>query len=277
LVEKLGTDNEQYNTSLTGLSKIERSTACNDYFSNQYERNATLEFTRDRKSMSVIVTSGHHTSLLVKGAPESILERCAYVTTHDSSAPVPMTADIREMLNAKLSEYGQGLALRCLGLAKIDNITPGQFDLREQSKFATYEQNMTFVGLVAMMDPPRPEVRASIEKCKTAGIRVIVITGDNKNTAEAICRDIGVFDKDEHLEGKSFTGREFDALSQQDKIKAVQQASLFSRTEPSHKQDLVDLLQSQGEIVAMTGDGVNDAPALKRADIGVAMGVRRKN
>ncbi|SAM02208.1 hypothetical protein [Absidia glauca] len=272
LVEKLGTDSESFNSTLSTISKSERTTACNDYFSKQHERNATLEFTRDRKSMSVIVSSGHETSLLVKGAPESILERCAYVATHDSAAPAPMTTEIRDALNAKLSEYGQGMALRCIGLAKIDNITPGQFDLREQSKFASYEQQMTFVGLVAMMDPPRPEVRQSIEKCKTAGIRVIVITGDNKNTAEAICKDIGVFEKDELLVGKSFTGREFDALSKEDKIKAVQQASLFSRTEPSHKQELVDLLQSLGEIVAMTGDGVNDAPALKRADIGVAMG-----
>ncbi|KAI8099074.1 SERCA-type calcium-translocating P-type ATPase [Halteromyces radiatus] len=272
LVEKLGTDNDVYNNSLLSLSKNKRTTACNDYFTQQNERHATLEFTRDRKSMSVIVSSGHDTSLLVKGAPESILERCTYVATHDTAAPVPLTADIREALNAKISEYGQGLALRCIGLAKVENVTPGQFDLREQSKFATYEQEMTFVGLVAMMDPPRPEVKNSIEKCKTAGIRVIVITGDNKNTAEAICRDIGVFDRDEDLTGKSFTGREFDVLSKEDKIKAVQQASLFSRTEPAHKQELVDLLQSLGEIVAMTGDGVNDAPALKRADIGVAMG-----
>ncbi|CAO3589864.1 unnamed protein product [Absidia cylindrospora] len=273
LVEKLGTDDETYNKSLATLSKTERATACSDYFSKQHERNATLEFTRDRKSMSVLVTCGHESSLLVKGAPEAIIERCSYVAIHDSAAPVPMTAAIRDALHAKLLAYGQGLALRCIGLAKIENITPNQFDLREQSKFIGYEQEMTFVGLAAMMDPPRLEVRSSIEKCKTAGIRVIVITGDNKNTAEAICREIGVFDEDnQDLTGKSFTGREFDALSQQDKIKAVQQASLFSRTEPSHKHELVDLLQSLGEIVAMTGDGVNDAPALKRADIGVAMG-----
>ncbi|CAO3647787.1 unnamed protein product [Cunninghamella blakesleeana] len=272
LVEKFGTDNESFNNSLNTQSRLERTTACNDYFSKQYNRQATLEFTRDRKSMSVVVESSGSTSLLVKGAPESILDRCTYVATHEDAHPIFITPEIRASLNAKLVEYGKGLALRCIGLAKIDNVNIDQFDLREQSKFINYEHDMTFIGAVGMMDPPRPEVRASIEKCKTAGIRVIVITGDNKNTAEAICKDIGIFDHDEDLTGKSFTGREFDNLTPEEKINAVRFANLFSRTEPSHKQELVDLLQSLGEIVAMTGDGVNDAPALKKADIGVAMG-----
>ncbi|KAH8553313.1 SERCA-type calcium-translocating P-type ATPase [Umbelopsis sp. PMI_123] len=283
LVEKLGTDDTLQNETLATLPPKERVHACNEHIERQYNRIATLEFTRERKSMSVVVSSetnritrsgvGAQSSLLVKGAPESILDRCSFVRLSSSSNDVvPMTDSIRRELNAKIFEYGTTMALRCLGLAKVENVNIKDFNLSEQSNFVNYEQQMTFVGLVGMMDPPRPEVQDSIEECQAAGIRVIVITGDNKNTAEAICRSIGVFDDDENLTGKSYTGREFDMLSPSEKIAAVKRASLFSRTEPSHKQQLVDLLQSQGEIVAMTGDGVNDAPALKRADIGIAMG-----
>ncbi|KAI8988309.1 SERCA-type calcium-translocating P-type ATPase [Mycotypha africana] len=269
LVEKLRTPDQQYNQHLDGFSKSERCTACNDFYGQQLKRTATLEFTRDRKSMSVIVNNN---TLLVKGAPESIMDRCSFVRLSGLEAPVPMTDAIREGLNKKVLEYGQGMALRCIGLAKVEHINPEQFDLRDQSKFGLYESNMTFIGLVGMMDPPRPEVADSIAECKTAGIRVIVITGDNKNTAEAICRQIGVFDADEDLTGKSYTGREFDSLSEEEKMLAIQRANLFTRTEPGHKQQLVNLLKRNGEIVAMTGDGVNDAPALKQADIGIAMG-----
>ncbi|KAH0498837.1 hypothetical protein TgHK011_006067 [Trichoderma gracile] len=250
---------------------------CGHFASAAHEKRlprlATYEFSRDRKSMSVAVQDGSAKKLLVKGAPESVIDRCTSTVIGANGNRVPLTEKLRALLLKEVVEYGnQGL--RVIALASVDDISqhPLVGSAKTTEQYAQLEQNMTFLGLVGMLDPPRPEVPASIKKCKEAGIRIIVITGDNRNTAESICRQIGVFGQHEDLEGKSYTGREFDNLSPGEQLEAAKRASLFSRVEPGHKSKLVDLLQSLGEVVAMTGDGVNDAPALKKADIGVAMG-----
>ncbi|KAJ9109076.1 hypothetical protein QFC21_000404 [Naganishia friedmannii] len=271
LVEKAGTNDETFNKTLGNMHPSARVNAVNSYYEQRIPRLLTFEFSRDRKSMSVLAKHERHTVLFVKGAPESVIERCTTVLTPEGTRE--LTPDVREQLARAQLEYGKS-GLRTLAFAFVDEADSNveHYKTESATEYVNFEQNMTFVGLVGMLDPPRPEVRDAIAKCRAAGIRTIVITGDNKNTAETICREIGIFGMNEDLTGKSYTGRELDDLSPGQKILAVQRASLFSRTEPNHKSQLVDLLQGQGLVVAMTGDGVNDAGALKKADIGIAMG-----
>ncbi|KAK2460569.1 hypothetical protein APHAL10511_007039 [Amanita phalloides] len=271
LVEKIGCRDQKLMQSLSSASPDVRVNAVNDYIERSIPRLLTFEFTRDRKMMSVLVRLNGTGALFVKGAPESVLDRCTSVQVNGKS--LPLTADLRTTLLDRMSAYGsQGLRTLALAYVNVQEIDATRYLSDSTKDYLRFEQDLTFVGLVGMLDPPRPEVREAVATCKAAGIRVICITGDNKGTAETICRQIGIFAESEVLTGKSYTGKELDALSYDEKIAAVQRASLFSRTEPGHKSQLVDLLQSLGQVVAMTGDGVNDAPALKKADIGVAMG-----
>ncbi|KAF2759378.1 calcium ATPase [Pseudovirgaria hyperparasitica] len=273
LVEKVGTPVADVNAKRLAASLSDRLHYSSAYYESQYPKLATYEFSRDRKSMSVLVQGRSGPKLLVKGAPESILDRCTHVLVGAQGKKEKLNPKLANLINQEIVEYGNR-GLRVIALASVEDIgsNPLTKTAKSTKEYAQLETKMTLIGLVGMLDPPRPEVRRSIELCREAGIRVVVITGDNQNTAEAICRQIGVFGANESLSGKSYTGRQFDALSESEKLEAAKRASLFSRTEPSHKSKLVDLLQSAGEVVAMTGDGVNDAPALKKADIGVAMG-----
>ena len=273
LVEKIGTPDPTLNILRRGLPVQDRLHSASKHYEDRSPFQATYEFSRDRKSMSVLVGRGKQQRLLVKGAPESILERCSHTLLGAQGKKVPLDKKLTSLLSDEVIEYGNR-GLRVIALASVDDLTsqPLLKTAKTTKEYTQLEQGMTLIGLVGMLDPPRPEVAESIRRCKEAGIRVVVITGDNQNTAETICRQIGVFRQYEDLQGKSYTGREFDALSESEKLEAAKTALLFSRTEPAHKSKLVDLLQSTGEVVAMTGDGVNDAPALKKSDIGVAMG-----
>ena len=273
LAEKIGTSDASINQARKAASPAEKVHHASKYYEEQLPLQATYEFSRDRKSMSVLAGSGMHQKLLVKGAPESVVDRCSHILLGSDGKRVTMTKQYAALIAEELNEYASR-GLRVIALANVENVTgnPLLKSAKTPKQYLQLEQKMTLIGLVGMLDPPRPEVAAALEKCSNAGIRVIVITGDNQTTAETICRQIGVFGHDEDVTGKSYTGRQFDALSEDQKLHAAKTASLFSRVEPSHKSKLVDLLQAAGEVVAMTGDGVNDAPALKKADIGVAMG-----
>ncbi|XP_045491898.1 calcium-transporting ATPase sarcoplasmic/endoplasmic reticulum type isoform X1 [Colias croceus] len=267
-----------FNVSKTGLDRRSSAIVVRQEIETKWKKEFTLEFSRDRKSMSTYCTPlkpsrlGTGPKLFVKGAPEGVLDRCTHARVGTSK--VALNSTLKNRILDLTRQYGTGRdTLRCLALATADNpLKPEEMDLGDSTKFFTYEVNLTFVGVVGMLDPPRKEVFDSIVRCRAAGIRVIVITGDNKSTAEAICRRIGVFTEDEDTTGKSFSGREFDDLSVNEQRAACAKARLFSRVEPAHKSKIVEYLQSMNEISAMTGDGVNDAPALKKAEIGIAMG-----
>jgi len=148
-------------------------------------------------------------------------------------------------------------------------------ELEETSKYNHFESNCAFVGYVCLRDPVRPEVAGAIAECRSAGINVIMITGDAKETAVAVAKELSILAPGADLSKTCFTGAEFEALTPGQKAAALSGSSgkVFSRVEPRHKRELVKVLISKGEIVAMTGDGVNDAPALKQAHIGIAMGI----
>jgi Ca2+-transporting ATPase len=201
----------------------------------------------------------------VKGAPDSVLPRCTHILENGIS--VPMTPARRAHIENVNRDLGRE-ALRVLAVA-CRLLPEGAQDLIASQDPEQVERDLTFIGLVAMRDPARPEVRPAVEKARTAGIRTIMITGDYPDTAQAIARDIRLLRPVGHV----VTGAELDGMSDEELRERIEKIDVFARVSPQHKVRIVEALKAHGHVVAMTGDGVNDAPALKRADIGVAMGI----
>ncbi|MCX7854568.1 MAG: cation-translocating P-type ATPase [Anaerolineae bacterium] len=201
----------------------------------------------------------------VKGAPDSVLPRCTHILENGIS--VPMTPARRAHIENINRDLGRE-ALRVLAVA-CRLLPEGAQDLVTSQDPEQVERDLTFIGLVAMRDPARPEARPAVEKARTAGIRTVMITGDYPDTARAIAHDIHLL----RPVGQVVTGAELDRMSDEELEERIEKIDVFARVSPQHKVRIVEALKSQGHVVAMTGDGVNDAPALKRADIGVAMGI----
>ncbi|WNZ30059.1 MAG: cation-translocating P-type ATPase [Candidatus Bathyarchaeota archaeon] len=227
----------------------------------QYPRIGEITFSSERKRMTTIhkMPNGQKVAY-IKGSPEMVLQLCDHVYQNNREKKLDQKS--RTEILAKNEEMANQ-ALRVLGLAY--KIIPDQLTDYNEEKV---ENNFVFVGIIGMIDPPREEARDAVELCGKAGIRTIMITGDHKLTATAIGKEIGLTKNN-----RAFTGKELDGLSEEEFEKVVEEVAVYARVSPDHKLRIVRALKKKGHIVAMTGDGVNDAPALKQADIGVAMGI----
>jgi Ca2+-transporting ATPase len=199
--------------------------------------------------------------ILIKGAPELLLELCGQARR--GAECVALEPALREAAAAAESDFGTK-GLRVLAMAEVP---PGAFD--EKGNFAQFAGRAVLLGLVAQMDPPRDEVKVAVARCRTAGIRPVMVTGDHKSTGLAVARMLGIARDGD----RAVDGRELEAMSEAQLRDGLAQISVFARVHPAQKLRIVEALQARGEVVAMTGDGVNDAPALARADVGVAMGI----
>lgn len=220
----------------------------------QFPRTGEIPFTSETKRMTTLHAAPEGGMAYSKGAPETIVGSCEQVV-NESGRVALEAAGKEEILEAARRMAAD--ALRVLAIA-----------VKPEATMENAERDMIFLGLVGMIDPPRPEAKTAIEKCEQAGIKVVMITGDHPVTAQAVARELGILKR-----GRVVTGAELEAISDEALEAEVEQIDVYARVSPAHKLRVVEALQKRRHIVAMTGDGVNDAPALKRADIGVAMGI----
>ena len=222
-----------------------------------------IPFDSNRKMMTTIHRIGSKYRIICKGAPDVLLDKCTkeVLEIGDSQDIKVKTLDKLKIKNE--NEQMAHKALRVIAVAFKD-VT----ELPSKIDSSTIENNLTFVGLIGMIDPPREGVKEAVKTCKTAGIKTVMITGDHLETAKAIAKDLGILNNGE----KAITGQELDKMTQEQLEKNIKEYSVFARVTPEHKVRIVKAWQRNGAVVAMTGDGVNDSPALKNANIGIAMG-----
>ena len=226
---------------------------------NEYNRLAEIPFDSDRKLMSTLHKIDGKNIMFTKGALDVILDRVKYIMTSDGVRELTLE-DKNEILDVNRSLSESGLRVLSFAYRQLDEVR--ELTLED-------EYDYTFLGLISMIDPPREESKQAVADCITAGIKPIMITGDHKITASAIAKEIGILrDGDRAIEGL-----EIDKMSDEELRENVEHISVYARVSPEHKIRIVKAWQDKGQIVAMTGDGVNDAPALKQADIGIAMGI----
>jgi P-type Ca2+ transporter type 2C len=229
-----------------GLDKTELDT--------QFSRVSEIPFSSESKRMITLHETPDGVTAYAKGAPEVIVESCAFELTADGKTPMDETR------RAEVLEIARGMAgeaLRVLGVAR-----------KRDTSVDVADKDMTLLGLVGMIDPPRREARAAVRECEQAGIKVIMITGDHPLTATAVAQELGICKN-----GRIVAGPELEVMDDAELEREMESIEVCARVSPTHKLRIVTALQKRGQIVAMTGDGVNDAPALKKADIGIAMGI----
>lgn len=251
----------------------------------RFVRVGEVPFTSERKLMSVLYTDAKHdtTILVAKGAPDVLLERCTQVregdpvdddegVDHVSGHAAPLTDEVRSSFTEHIADMS-GRALRTLGVGyrvlSQDEASEVAAAQGGDADFSHLEKDLVLAGVVGIIDPPRPEAAVAVAEAHRAGIRVLMITGDHPATAGRIAADLGIAERGARV----VTGRELTAMDDAELSAAVAEANVYARVAPEHKMRIVDALKSQGHTVSMTGDGVNDAPALRAADIGVAMGI----
>lgn len=226
-------------------------------FKNNVNRKYEIPFDSTRKMMSVIVSQNGIDTCYVKGAPEKVLARCSYILENNKIKPLSFQRK-REIIS--IIEAMSSRALRCLAAA---------YKTGSLSHDSSLENNLIYIGTTGSIDPPREEARDAVLKCKLAGIKPVMITGDHKNTAVAIAKMINICGSDNQV----ITGEEIEKIDDETLKKRIKDIRVFARVSPDHKLRIVRAFRSDGNIVAMTGDGVNDAPAIKESDIGISMGI----